>query len=146
MEVSELTKPLLSHILHNDALTRGLGDAEARILVEWLVDQAEELANGSSCETSARERIQTLCRRGRAISRFVALWAEGRSRGAAGQLAVAEGFTWPLPSPDADLCEIMQTILVWEADRAKTFQRGERGRAVACRGTQTSWRQSRRDA
>ena len=28
---------LLSRILDDEALTRGLGDAEARLLVEWLV-------------------------------------------------------------------------------------------------------------
>ena len=31
----KLTKPLLSPILDNDLLTRGLGDPEARMLVEW---------------------------------------------------------------------------------------------------------------
>ena len=42
-----LAKRLLSHILDNEALTRGLGDPEARLLVEWLVEQAERLAQSS---------------------------------------------------------------------------------------------------
>src|SRR5438132_8189550 len=40
--------PLLHHILDDDALTRCLGDAEARVLVEWLVEQAELLGENSS--------------------------------------------------------------------------------------------------
>jgi hypothetical protein len=131
-EVPELTRLLLSQILHNDALTRGLGDAEARILVEWLVEEAEELASGAGCQKAAQQRIDRLCRRGRAISRFVALWSERSSRGAAGQLAVAEGFNWPLPSPDADLCEVMQAILTWESEQAKTGRRDDQDPAIAC--------------
>src|SRR6266852_761164 len=121
--VPMLTKQLLSHILDNDLLTRGLGDPEARMLVEWLVDQAERLVANAPSEGAARERIESLCRRGRAIGRFVGLWSQPRGRGAAGQLAVAEGFTWPLPSPTADGCEIMQSVLVWETDHAPTHSR-----------------------
>jgi len=117
-EVLMLTKPLLRHILNNDALTRGLGDAEARILVEWLVDQAEYSALGKASESAIGVEVTRLCRRGRAIGRFVELWCHSGARGAAGQLAVAEGFTWPLPQPEADPCEIMQTILTWEAKLA----------------------------
>lgn len=111
-----LTKPLLSHILDNDLLTRGLGDPEARMLVEWLVDQAERMADHAPSERAAQKQIESLCRRGRAIARFVGLWSQPRARGAAGQLAAAEGFTWPLPPPTADPCEIMQSILTWEAE------------------------------
>jgi hypothetical protein len=113
-----LTKPLLSPILENDALTRGLGDPEARILVEWLVEQAESLADHSS-ETAAAEMIARLCHHGRAISRFVALWCHFHSSGAAIQLAATERFTWPLPLPGADPCELMQTIVLWETDNLK---------------------------
>ena len=98
-----LAKPLLSHILENDALTRGLGDPEARILVEWLVDRAEQLA-AEAPAPSAWKTVQQLCLRGRAIGRFVTLWCHHRSRGAAGQLAAVERFTWPLPATAEDPC------------------------------------------
>ena len=39
-----LTKPLLSHILDNDLLTRGLGDPEARMLVEWSTTESFKTA------------------------------------------------------------------------------------------------------
>ena len=106
-------KPLLSHILDNDALTRGLGDPEARILVEWLVERAEALADDKE---DAWQHVEKLCRRGRAIGRFVGLWCHAQAHGPAGQLAAAERFTWPLPAGAADPCEIMQAILSWEAE------------------------------
>jgi hypothetical protein len=106
--------PLLSRILDDEALTRNLGDAEARVLVEWLVEQAEHLHRTAAPEEAARE-VQRLCRRGRAIGRFVTLWCGEHQRGGAGQLAVTERFAWPLPDQAVDPCELMQTIVAWEA-------------------------------
>jgi hypothetical protein len=110
-----LTKPLLSHILQDDALTRGLADPEARILVEWLVDQAESLAARAASPLAADNAIVKLCRRGRAIGRFVHLTCHAQSSGAAHQLAATERFAWPLPVPGTDPCEVMSSILCWEA-------------------------------
>jgi hypothetical protein len=112
-----LAKPLLNHILEDDALTRGLGDAEARILVEWLVERVEKIAKNSACESSAHREVRLLCRKGRAIGRFVGLWCHSRARGAAGQLAAAENFAWPFPSPAADACEIMTMIVLYETEQ-----------------------------
>ncbi len=106
--------PLLGHILDDDALTRGLGDAEARVLVEYLVEQAEQLAWESEREEACRE-VSRLCRRGRAIGRFVYLWCIQRERGPAAQLAAAERFNWPFPEARVDPCELMQSIVAWEA-------------------------------
>ena len=112
--------PLLRPILDNEAVTRGLGDPEARILVEWLVERTETLAETTGCEQVARSQVDRLCRRARAISRFVTLWAQPRERGAACQLAAAEQFTWPLPETAEDPCELMQFILAWEARQFPT--------------------------
>jgi hypothetical protein len=111
-----LSKPLLVHILDNESLTRGLGDPEARILVEWLVEQAEELVQQFSNNEQAQEKVTQLCRRGRAIGKFVRLWCHSHSRGPAGQLVAAERFYWPMPSDSDDPCEVMQTILLWESE------------------------------
>jgi hypothetical protein len=112
--VRMLANPLLSLVLSDDALTRGLGDAEARVLVEWLVEQAEELSLNQS-DADADQEMRRLCRRGRAISRFVNLWCLQRLRGAALQLAATERFTWQLPDDHRiDACELMQDILFWE--------------------------------
>jgi hypothetical protein len=104
-------QPLLQHILGDEALTRGLGDPEARVLIEWLVERAELLAH----DVGAEVEVRRLCRRGRAIARFVLLWSTPRSRGAATQLAAAERFTWPLPDRSVDPCELMQAIVGFEA-------------------------------
>jgi hypothetical protein len=108
-------KPLLRAILRNEGLTRGLADPEARMLVEWLVDQTEQQARVETDEKAAQVWVERLCRRAQSISRFVGLWCHTRERGAAVQLAAAERVTWPLPTRTVDPCELMQTILTREA-------------------------------
>ncbi|MFL5245482.1 MAG: hypothetical protein ACJ8FY_25590 [Gemmataceae bacterium] len=109
-----LAKPLLAPILNNEALTRGLADPEAKVLIEWLVHQAESLSEHERSETWAQAQIERICRRGRAIGRFVSLWCHEGQPGAAGQLAVAERFYWPLPIPRVDAVELMHSIVFWE--------------------------------
>ena len=105
-----LTKDLLNPILADEALTRGLGDAEARLLVEWLVEEADR--------TAADERqVRSLCRWARAVSRFVYLWCYVESHGPAIQLAASERFDWPLPATWVDPYELMEHILAAPAWR-----------------------------
>jgi hypothetical protein len=111
-----VANPLLNHILSDERLTRGLGDAEARVLIEWLVEQAEELMR-TDRGSEAHRAVHWLCLRGRAVARFVRLWCLDGARGAAGQLAAAERFAWPLPKADVDPCELMQTIVSCESDQ-----------------------------
>jgi hypothetical protein len=111
-----VANPLLHHILSDELLTRGLGDAEARVLIEWLVEQAEELMESASREESATS-VAWLCRRGRSVAHFVRLWCLERAHGAAGQLAAAERFAWPLPEADADPYDLMHAIVTWESDQ-----------------------------
>lgn len=113
-----LAKPLLADILGDDSLTRGLADPEARVLVEWLVERADRLAVNDSDERSQLGAVKQLCRRGRAIARFVTLWCHQGERGAAAQLAAAERLIWPLPSGPAEPCELMQSILTAEEAQA----------------------------
>jgi hypothetical protein len=115
---------LLHAILRDERLTQGLGDAEARVLVEWLVEQAEDLERRQA-GPAAEDEVKRLCRRGRGITRFVVLWGLGQ-RGAAGQLAVTERFAWPLPDGPVDLCELMQDIIAWE-DRERRSRQGWQG-------------------
>jgi hypothetical protein len=116
--VPTLTRPLLNDILKNDALTRGLGDAEARVLVEWIVERAEVLAEDSPTEDSFNQKLRKLFTRCRAIGRFVMLWGQPALRGGAAQLAAAERFNWPFPPPSAEPYEIMLGILVWEDENS----------------------------
>lgn len=109
-----LASPLLRPILHDDALTRELGDPEARLLVEWLVERAEQLPTD---ENSAEEGIRRLCRRARAISRFVSLWCYHTAHAAAIQLAATERLDGPLPTCPVDPCDLMDSLLCWESQR-----------------------------
>jgi hypothetical protein len=104
--------PLVRHILRDEAVTRGLGDVEARMIVEWLADRAEQAAMTTPTEVDAWDQVRGHCRRARTISAFVRLWAAG-NRGAAVQLAGAERLHWPLPTGDVDSGELMERILAW---------------------------------
>jgi hypothetical protein len=110
-----VVNPLLQPILRDEHLTRNLGDAEARLLIEWLVEQAEEFISTQTRETAERA-VGVLARRGRAIAHFVRLWCWDKARGAAGQLAAAERFSWPLPPAEVDPYDLMQLILRCESD------------------------------
>jgi hypothetical protein len=106
-------KPLLRPILDDENLTRGLGDAEARALVEWLVQRAEECHDRCGLDAVPVE-VARLCRRARAIARFVWLWCHCDAFAAASQLAATERFTWALPTAPVDAYELMTEILFWE--------------------------------
>jgi hypothetical protein len=112
--------PILRPILRDEALTRNLADPEARVLVEWLVEQAERLAAVIPGEM-ARVEVQRLRLRGRAIARFVRLWCYDHSTGPAAQLAACERFDWPLPHLWKDPCEVMQGILAYEVRSVDRF-------------------------
>ena len=106
-------KPLLRPILDDENLTRGLGDAEARALVEWLVQRAEDChARGGADAVPAV--VAQLCRRARTIARFVWLWCHQHAYAAATQLAATERFEWALPAEPVDPYELMTEILFWE--------------------------------
>ncbi len=106
-------KSLFDCILHDEAWTQRLGDAEARLLVEWLVEQAEQLASeGSSLEVDLA--LRRLCRRGRVLACFVSLWCQDNARAGAVQLAACEGLSRALPSGEVDPCELMLELLEQE--------------------------------
>jgi hypothetical protein len=101
----------LSPILDNHRITHGLDDAEARMLIEWLVEQAEKMPSKGKQQAD----VPGLCLRGRAIARFVALWCHQHLACAALQLAATERFAWPLPTEAMEASDLMQKILEWEA-------------------------------
>ena len=102
-------------IARDESLTRGLGDEEARLLVDWLVGWGEILGETTRTPVEAQRLADRLCRRGRAIGRFVQLWAEPHSRASAAQLAACERFTWPLPAEATTApADLMEHILNWE--------------------------------
>ncbi len=106
----------VSRILDDEGLTNGLNDPEARLLVEWLVEQVERIAASATDEEAAWNEVGALCRHARAIRRFVELWCYHDDHGAAAQLAGVEKFTWPLPvSDETDAFDLLQAILAWEA-------------------------------
>lgn len=112
MQVLSLLKP----VLESDNLVRGLGDLEARILIDWLAERAEELV-GSVEESKAIRAMGLLCRRAKGIVRFVRLWCKEKEYGAAQQFAALEQFTWPWPTAKISARNLMRQILEWEMAR-----------------------------
>jgi len=111
--------PHIRGILRDDALTRGLGDIEARMLVEWVAGWAELLSEAARNDDDACQLVSRLARRGRAIARFVLLWTDfdPHARGSACQLAASERFQWPLPIAFVEPPDLMRRILDWETQR-----------------------------
>ena len=99
--------PLVRHILRDEAITRGLGDVEARMLVDWLTDRAERIADEVPTDAAGWAAVRAMCRRARAVACFVRLWTDPASRGSAAQLAAAAPRPWPLPGGDAAPGEVM---------------------------------------
>jgi hypothetical protein len=60
--------PLIRHILRDEAVTRGLGDVEARMIVEWLVARAEAIDDIGLSEGAAWAMMRQALRRARAIT------------------------------------------------------------------------------
>ncbi len=107
-------RTLLNRILADEALTRNLGDEEARLLIEWLVEKTERIVETVPDFAAAESLVERFRRRGRAIRHFVELWCYREEHGAAAQLAATERFRWPLPESYADPWELMHTILEHE--------------------------------
>lgn len=107
---------ILRAYLRDDALTRGLGDIEARMLVDWVAQWAELLAGTARTLEEAGGLVARIVRRARGISRFVQLACDfdPRGRGAALQLAASEQFHWPLPHAHVEPPDLMRRILDWE--------------------------------
>jgi hypothetical protein len=106
----------LAPILNDEIMTRDLGDEEARVLIDWLIEWAEHFNVHTE---QAPLRIRQLWRRGRALARFVALWNRDQ-RGAALQLAASEQFDGPLPNGPVDSCLLMQRLVLSESRRLRT--------------------------
>jgi hypothetical protein len=110
-----LARAFLDPILFDDRLTASLGDAEARLLVEFLVDQAERL-EGLRPDEAVHRAVARLCLRGRVLGRVVRLWHDHECM-AATQLAASEGLAEALPNRRVDGCRLMERLIAVETMR-----------------------------
>lgn len=99
----------IDQVMHDDRLTHGLADPEARLLVEWLVDQAEAIPRTGLGECD-QQLAWTICyRRAKALRQFVSLWCYRGRPEAAIQLAASEGMAEYLP--DSSVEEAVDVML-----------------------------------
>jgi len=116
-----LARSLLDLILGDEALTRTLRDSEARLLIEWLVEQAEHLDRRSRDKSALASQVWRMCRRARSIGRFIDLWFNQTSRASACQLWASERFGWPMPDSEEEPYEALQAILTWEGEHQEAI-------------------------
>ena len=106
--------PIIRQVLRDESITRGLGDIEGRMLMEWLADWTVLFADAARSDDEAWRMTNRLCRRARAINKFVQMWQNPATRNGAGQLAAVERFRWPLPPGPIPTVRLMEQILNWE--------------------------------
>jgi hypothetical protein len=123
--------PLVRCILRDEALTRGLGDIEARMVVDWLTDRAEIIADETDDERDAWLELERWRRKAKIIVAFVKMWSKASQRGAALQLMSAERVQWPLPTGPMDLGNLMENILAWEDRQDEICRESMLARKVA---------------
>jgi len=113
-------KSLIDRVLDDEAITAGLEDPEARLLVEWLAEQTEYIARSATSPQQAKEWVERLCHYARALRQFLILWCYDRNPGSAAQLAATQKFAWPLPSAEEEnALRILQQILLWHAKNVR---------------------------
>lgn len=117
MQTSMQTRQLINRVLCDEGLTRGLGDAEAKILVEWLVEWFELLTESRLAAETFTPIWQQLCYRCRVFARLVALWCHQSGWAGALQLAACERLEFAPPRSLTDPCELMQQLLDTEDAR-----------------------------
>jgi hypothetical protein len=106
-----LDRAFLRPILNDESLTRGLGDEEARVLIEWLADRAEAIALAAGTREENLSRLTQLCKQARVVARFVRLWCHEGECGAAVQLAGATNAEWGLPRGEEDPVDLLARLL-----------------------------------
>ena len=113
-----LVRSVLNLIMGDESLTRRLRDSEARLIIEWLVEEAERAEAECPDEKVLVPVVKRLCQRARSIGRFLDLWFGQPSRSSACQLWAAERFAWPMPEAEEDPYSALRAILCWESDHA----------------------------
>lgn len=100
----------VSRVLDDEGLVDGLGEDEAGLLVEWLVQRTERIAASARQEADAWKQVEALCKRARSITRLVTLACHDNDKIGAAQLAGRDRLPWPLPA-GADAHQVLQHIL-----------------------------------
>ena len=93
--------PLIERILEDEGITSGLEEREASMMIESLTDKVRKIAAGTNDATSARQRVDLLCRNARRIARIVESF---REEGESSARMKAEQFAmrWPAGARDSD--------------------------------------------
>ncbi len=115
--MAELTPALVRLITSPDALGLGVEDCVARILVEWLESECQQLPEASEEETLFR--MKELQMHARGILRFCQMWNEPTTRPGAIQLWATQRWGFRLPKGPASLWDLLGKATCWRPSRSK---------------------------
>jgi hypothetical protein len=105
----------IDQVMHDDRLTHGLADPEARVLVEWLVNLAESIPTTGLMESDQQVAWNICYRRAKVLRQFVSLWCYRGRPDAAIQLAASEGLSEYLPDSSVEeAVDVMLTMIKQE--------------------------------
>ena len=115
--MAKLTPAIVRLITAPEALGVGVEDSVARILVEWLESECQQLPEASEGELLLRMKDLQIHARG--ILRFCQLWNAPATRPGAIQLWATQRWGFRLPKGQASLWELLAGATCWRPPRPK---------------------------
>ncbi|MBL8822991.1 MAG: hypothetical protein JNJ77_10420 [Planctomycetia bacterium] len=110
-----MTTECIQRVMHDERITYGLADPEARVLVEWLVNKAESIPESDLREEDMQCAWELCYRRAKVLRQVVSLWCYRGRPEAAIQLAASEGMSEFLPDASVEEpVDIMLTLMKQE--------------------------------
>jgi hypothetical protein len=110
-----MTTECIQQVMHDERITYGLADPEARVLVEWLVNKAESIPESDLREEDMQCAWELCYRRAKVLRQIVSLWCYRGRPEAAIQLAASEGMSEFLPDGSVEEpVDIMLTLMKQE--------------------------------
>lgn len=115
-----LAEQYIHQVMHDERITYGLADPEARMLVEWLVTKAEAIPETDLLPDDQVCAWELCYRRAKVLRQFVSLWCYRGRPEAAIQLAASEGMAEYLPASTVEEpVDVMLTMMKQEPYRIR---------------------------
>jgi hypothetical protein len=113
-------KPFLEHLSDDEAISGGIADAEAKLLLNWLRTSVKKAVSGLKDEKAAWDAVAMLKERARSISKVVSALCYDDEPAEAQKHWTLLGYKQPLSAaPATDAVAAVKQLVAWEdASRA----------------------------
>lgn len=109
--------PFIDRILDDEGITGGLKDAEAKVLVDWLIASLKQRIRAVSDESKAEEISRTLRRRARRIAKITELLCEQHDTHSASEIWKESGSKHSLDELELrDPTGVVKRLIQWETE------------------------------